>query len=119
MKTYRYLIALFATLICISFTACSDDSDDGDYDDGPSTSASIVGTWIYDSRGEYRVYTFYSNGTGESTRSTATERASKANHPTAGTTLKLGTSLTPTTKPTAPLLSLTTTANARSATTWK
>ena len=69
MKTYRYLIALFATLVCISFTACSDDSDDGDYDDGPSTSESIVGTWIYNSRDEYRVYTFYSNGTGTESES--------------------------------------------------
>ena len=69
MKTYRYLFALFATLVCISFTACSDDSDDGDYDDGPSTSESIVGTWIYNSRDEYRVYTFYSNGTGTESES--------------------------------------------------
>ena len=64
MKTYRYLTALLTTLICISLAACSDDSDDENYDNGLSTSKSIVGTWIYNNRSEYRVYTFYSNGTG-------------------------------------------------------
>ena len=60
MRTLRFTYAVLIALFSISFTACSSDADESDTPSGTS----IVGTWTLDTDGEFRVYTFRSDGTG-------------------------------------------------------
>ena len=59
MRTLRFIgTTLLMVVLCLNFTACSDDDDD-------DPSNPLVGVWQNDDEGEHLRWTFRNDGSGE------------------------------------------------------